>query len=334
MYNLKSLKFKRGTKFDVAYKDTLMKHWDYEKNTKKPSEVSCATDTLKVWMKCDNGHSFDVTPSNLKIDRWCPYCSGKRVCIENSFGYNNPDKVKFWSEENDRTPYCITKGSDYIAYFKCECGYSFKASAKDVNVGKWCANCAKRPVIKNSDIDKKLESRTIYRIGDYINARTKIAFLCKKCRQYFEAIPDNVINKMSDCPNCRMSKGEEKVAEYLIKIDIKYKREVTFSDLIGINGGRLRFDFYLTHNNEDFVIEYDGIFHYENCYSEKTLKDTIQNDKIKDEYCLQKNIKMIRIPYWEFENIEEMLDKVFMSNIKECNNMPIPSQAIEGCYSR
>lgn len=34
-----------------------------------------------------------------------------------------------------------------------------------------------------------------------------------------------------------------------------------------------------------------------------------ENDKIKDEYCKNNNIKLIRIPYWEFNNIESILQQ-------------------------
>ena len=32
-------------------------------------------------------------------------------------------------------------------------------------------------------------------------------------------------------------------------------------------------------------------------------------DTIKTEYCKKNNIKLIRIPYWEINNIEEILNK-------------------------
>ena len=32
-------------------------------------------------------------------------------------------------------------------------------------------------------------------------------------------------------------------------------------------------------------------------------------DNIKTQYCQQNNIKLIRIPYWEFKNIENILIK-------------------------
>ena len=34
-----------------------------------------------------------------------------------------------------------------------------------------------------------------------------------------------------------------------------------------------------------------------------------ERDKIKDQYCKNNGIKLIRIPYWEFKNSEEIIKK-------------------------
>jgi hypothetical protein len=57
------------------------------------------------------------------------------------------------------------------------------------------------------------------------------------------------------------------------------------------------------------LIEYDGEFHYKKFYEEQTFETGQYHDKLKDEYCLKHNIKLIRIPYWEFDNIENILMK-------------------------
>ena len=37
--------------------------------------------------------------------------------------------------------------------------------------------------------------------------------------------------------------------------------------------------------------------------------ELIKRDNIKQEYCLLHNINLIKIPYWEFDNIEKILIK-------------------------
>jgi hypothetical protein len=57
-------------------------------------------------------------------------------------------------------------------------------------------------------------------------------------------------------------------------------------------------------------IEYDGEHHFvENEYfGEGNLEYMKENDKIKNEYCILKNIKLIRIPFHDYKNIETILN--------------------------
>ena len=78
----------------------------------------------------------------------------------------------------------------------------------------------------------------------------------------------------------------------------------------------LPFDFYLPDYNT--CIEYDGIQHFEVVDYFGGLDGFITTkirDTIKNEYCKSKNIKLIRIPYWGFDNIENILKKEL--NIKK-----------------
>ena len=43
--------------------------------------------------------------------------------------------------------------------------------------------------------------------------------------------------------------------------------------------------------------------------AEDKFKETQENDKIKNEYAKKHNWKLIRIPYWDFDKIEEILEK-------------------------
>ena len=44
-------------------------------------------------------------------------------------------------------------------------------------------------------------------------------------------------------------------------------------------------------------------------FGEDSFQKTQINDKIKDEFYKNNNIKLLRIPYWDFYNIEEILNK-------------------------
>ena len=94
----------------------------------------------------------------------------------------------------------------------------------------------------------------------------------------------------------------QKITKILQENNINFKREFTFSDLLGDGGGRLRFDFGILDANDNllYLIEYDGIQHFEiNCFgNNKNDFDILKKyDKIKEEYCKNNNIPLIRIPY-------------------------------------
>jgi len=108
------------------------------------------------------------------------------------------------------------------------------------------------------------------------------------------------------CPKCSLSKGERKIMAYLDKMDIEYISEFR------INGCKnqitLPFDFYLPKYN--MCIEYDGEQHFrpiEYFGGIKTFEKQIERDKIKNDYYLDNNIKLIRIPFNMFDEIENIL---------------------------
>lgn len=281
------------------------KFWS-DKNDRSPDEVSYGS-TYEATFVCSKGHEFSSLVYNVSNGRWCPYCSGQRLTYSNSFGYLNPDKVKHWSEDNDKSPYNVTKSSDYMAKFICEIGHEFSAQCKDVNSGKWCAVCAKRPKIDNELVDERLRGRSIVRLGEYVNARTPLEFKCLECDDEFKSYPDAVMNKMTGCPACSSSKGELEVIRILSDMGLDFEIEFSFEGLIGLGGKPLRYDFCINLEDKIILVEYDGIFHYEEVFDGSGHETIKEHDKIKNQFCLDHDIKLIRIPYWEFNNIHNIL---------------------------
>lgn len=99
--------------------------------------------------------------------------------------------------------------------------------------------------------------------------------------------------------------GERSVKEYLDGCCIEYKLEHSFSDCVGAR--LLRFDFYLPLYN--ILIEYDGKQHYESIDffgGDEGLKSSQLRDSIKNKYCIDNNIPLIRIRY-DVPDIREYL---------------------------
>ena len=67
------------------------------------------------------------------------------------------------------------------------------------------------------------------------------------------------------------------------------------------------------------LVEFDGIQHYEEIkfFHKRNLPQTQEADKIKNEYALSHNIPLVRIPYWERDNIslEMIMGDQYLINI-------------------
>jgi hypothetical protein len=109
------------------------------------------------------------------------------------------------------------------------------------------------------------------------------------------------------CSQCNSSsRGEDYIKNYLDNNNIKYYRNFIFSDCKYKKG--LRFDFYLYELST--IIEYDGEHHFiENKYfGIGNLKYVKHNDEIKNKYCISNSIKLVRIPYYDYNKIESILN--------------------------
>lgn len=110
------------------------------------------------------------------------------------------------------------------------------------------------------------------------------------------------------CSQCNSSsRGENMIKSFLEKRNIEFSRNHRFDDCK--RKKKLRFDFYLPEKN--MIIEYDGEHHFiENKYFGKgNLKYISENDEIKNKYCVDNGIQIIRIPYWDYDEIEKILEK-------------------------
>lgn len=102
------------------------------------------------------------------------------------------------------------------------------------------------------------------------------------------------------------SQGEIKIEKILKELNISFIREHTFTDCINPQTGRLlRFDFYLP--DYKCCIEYDGEQHFHptsnSWNTEENFINIKKRDKLKEQYCISKKIKIVRIPYFDYKKL-------------------------------
>lgn len=93
----------------------------------------------------------------------------------------------------------------------------------------------------------------------------------------------------------KRSSGEKQVEKFLKSRFIKYEREFSFDELRNPATGRLLFfDFYLLEKK--IAIEVDGIYHFKSIDG-SNLGGQRYRDKLKNRFCRDKKIKLIRLRY-------------------------------------
>ena len=106
----------------------------------------------------------------------------------------------------------------------------------------------------------------------------------------------------------RASRGEIKIEEILNQSGLSFTEEYSFPDLVSPSGRPLRFDFAVFDDEGalDFLIEYQGIQHYEpksKFGGIAGLRKQQYNDMQKREYCRKRGITLIAIPYYDEERL-------------------------------
>lgn len=164
----------------------------------------------------------------------------------------------------------------------------------------------KQPTI--DDIKSKLNNFGLILLSkEYKNSHEKLKIQCDKGHIFNKSWSKLRVGQK--CPFCNISKGEEKIMTYFKDNNVKYiYNEPYFKDLLSDLGYPLRPDFILP--NERIWIEYDGEFHYEDFYHDGSFERLQEHDRRKNEYAKKHNWKLIRIPYWEFDNIEDILKNI------------------------
>jgi len=318
----------------------VLDRWNYKLNNCSPMNVTYSSGK-KYWLNCPVGvHNAE----EKKIDNFIKNIEG---CIEckacNSFAQWGIDNLgedfleKYWSDKNKISPWDISYSVDKKVYIICQ----KKEYHKDYYIGcnkfiqgARCHYCnSKGSKIHYLDslgqyIVDNFGENFLNKIWSNKNKKSAFEYLFKSTQKVYWKCPDekhedylrsiknsNKYNfRCSECNN--YSKGEEKISQYFINNNINYTPQKTFDGLIGLGGGNLSYDFYLLNYN--LLVEYDGEYHYIPIrnyknepieYAEERLRKQQEHDRLKDEYAKNNNIKLLRILYWDFDDIEEILER-------------------------
>lgn len=188
-----------------------------------------------------------------------------------------------------------------------KCGYKYSVSPNKFLGGRRCPNCFganKRNTKTFKELVYSLVGNEYVVMGEYKNNSLKIKMKHSVCGYIFSVRCSHFTDAGSRCPRCKESKGERKISSFLNSKSIHYLTQFRFENCKYKKP--LPFDFYLPDYN--LAIEYDGIVHFEDRFNNiENFILTKKRDKIKDDYCKKNNVNLLRIPYWNLDNVDKIL---------------------------
>lgn len=258
----------------------------------------------KVKIICPIHGVFEQKPNDHLSGKGCRLCSGNVKRTLERF-LNLAKQV-----HGDKYDYSLVEYINDCTKVKIICKKHgiFEQTPNAHLSGKGCKFCSGNTLKSTKQFIEEAKqvhgNRYDYSLAKYNGSKKPIKIICKE-HGIFEQLPDKHLNYRQGCPDCSSSKGEERISVFLTNNNVRFEKYKTFSNLKDKNN--LNYDFYL--NDKNLLIEYNGEQHYYNSFH-KELHDfhkQFHHDWLKRKYANDNNINLLVIPYWDFDNIELIL---------------------------
>lgn len=257
------------------------------------------------------GKAFEAIPNNLLRGSGCPFCAGKRAPYRDKF-------MRYFTKNTNGDYEIISKEVYYRKKIKIKhktCGSIYEVRGGDFTQGRRCPICFGKNKKTTEEFSKEVSNTdSEYALtSEYKNARTKVVITHLKCGSSYEVVPYAFLVG-NRCPKCKESKGERAIRNWLEDRRISFvpQEPIKYSDA----KKALLLDFYV----QGVAIEFDGEFHFKpmlHAGGEEGLRAQQERDAIKDKYCADNGIPLIRIPYWDFDNIDAILTEKLLPLLGE-----------------
>lgn len=211
------------------------------------------------------------------------------------------------------TPKEYVKGGKWIC--ECECGNIIIVDTRNLNSGhtKSCGCLQKEKASQNTYDMSNYEDDNIKVLSRDGSDEQQIAMwkcLCKNCGNTFSTRGSSIRAGYTKSCGCVHSENEKNIIKILSDNNIEFATQYTFSDLKGLNGRPLRFDFAIFKDKKlSHLIEYQGKQHFiksEGSWG-KEFETLQKHDILKKEYCIKNNIRLICINYDEDYSLKDLL---------------------------
>lgn len=279
------------------------------------SKVVYVNRRTKVCVTCKEHGDFYILPTyNLKFG--CPICAEKErinhIRLTKDEFVEKAKKVHGNKYDYSNTVY--NHSMEKVAIICREHGTFFQTPNVHLS-GAGCPICG----LKSTKFKNEFINRARYVHGDkYDYSKTivkssleKVVITCPIHGDFKQQAYSHLIG--CGCPQCStsLSKGENKIAKFLLSNRVTYVSQYKIkNDNLFSNRKEMHVDFYLP--KENIIIEYNGQQHYKEVSyfgGEIKFNEQKERDMALRQYCKEHGIKLIEIPYSDYDNIETILKK-------------------------
>ena len=296
------------------------------------SLVDYINSATKVKIKCNTHNTiFEMTPNNHLKGHGCKACSNEI----NSNKQRKPVDALIVEFENihgkgkygyEKVGQSYTNNKTDISIF-CNTHQQFFVQAPVNHLrGCGCPICAienttrlkPTDILVSEFIDLYGDSQFDYTKVVNTGAANRVEITCMTCGHTFKQTPSSHL-RGNGCPRCKESSNESRIRKFLSSREIANHPQWNFSRACKnpATGRPLTFDFYLPDYN--LCIEFDGIQHsrpfsFSSDQSTETklrnFKSTSHRDQVKNQFCVDNGIHLVRISHTDVDNIEQILTSI------------------------
>jgi hypothetical protein len=304
----KSTKRKTTEEFIEKAKSIHGNRYDY-------SLVEYKNNKTKVAIVCPiHGIFYQIAQSHIR-GRGCFACNG-------NYKYSTDEFIMHAQRiHSNKYDYSLVNYTGYHEKISIICPIhgKFDTLAYMHLQGQGCFWCGRLKVTKSLDTfinqSRKVHGNKYnYDNVVYKNTYTKVEIICPKHGSFLQT-PDSHYRHKHGCPLCSTSKGETKIINYLINKNIKFESQKIFKT--NPSYSRLRFDFYLP--DTEILIEFNGRQHYKSIdyfKHNRSFEYQVDIDNRKHDFANKYKKNLIVIPYWDYDNVETILDELLIPNAR------------------
>jgi hypothetical protein len=268
--------------------------------------------TTPISYECNDGHLGKI--------RWNNFSNGQRcnICAIGKIKYTIDDIQQFVESIGFKLlPIDQYKDNKQKLDVMCDKGHKFNICFNKLKMGTRCKLCVHDNLrFKFVDVKKEFEKNGCTLLStEYKHCDDQLEYICK-CGNishiaYYQF-------KLGHRCGCVISRGENKIKNYLMRNNINYYPQKTYPDCKGKQV--LHFDFLI---DDKYLIEYDGSQHFTafaKFGGENSFEQLKMRDNIKNQYCIKNNIKLLRISFKEYKKLDNILDE-YIKNINKCTDI-------------